>query len=74
LAESEGGLFRASRDAGCEMDGFLTEFPCGMCPLMDRCSENGIISPQTCVYFTKWLEFEGKDEFMREGYKAEDLF
>jgi len=31
--------------------------PCSVCPVMDKCCEGGIISPSTCEYMTKWLEF-----------------
>lgn len=35
----------------------FTSIPCGVCPVIDQCSEGGQISPQTCVYYQKWLEF-----------------
>lgn len=35
----------------------LTAIPCGCCPVMDQCHDGGQISPQTCVYYTSWLEF-----------------
>ncbi|KXZ56996.1 hypothetical protein GPECTOR_1g90 [Gonium pectorale] len=35
----------------------LTNVPCGVCPVMSECHDGGVISPQTCVYYDKWLEF-----------------
>lgn len=35
----------------------FTSLPCGVCPVIDQCQEGGQISPQTCVYYQKWLEF-----------------
>jgi DNA-directed RNA polymerase III subunit RPC6 len=34
-----------------------TNFPCFSCQRMTLCSPNGAISPETCVYFQKWLDF-----------------
>jgi DNA-directed RNA polymerase III subunit RPC6 len=33
----------------------LTEIPCGRCPVLNSCSENGVISPATCEYYNDWL-------------------
>ncbi|CAN4110514.1 unnamed protein product [Withania somnifera] len=38
--------------------GSMASIPCGACPRISLCSPNGIISPQTCVYYTKWLSYE----------------
>ncbi|GAX75508.1 hypothetical protein CEUSTIGMA_g2951.t1 [Chlamydomonas eustigma] len=35
----------------------FTSIPCGTCPVLSECKEGGLISPQTCVYFDKFLEF-----------------
>ena len=35
----------------------LTATPCGVCPVVDDCTPGGVISPATCVYLDKWLEF-----------------
>nr|XP_043606954.1 DNA-directed RNA polymerase III subunit RPC6-like [Erigeron canadensis]XP_043606955.1 DNA-directed RNA polymerase III subunit RPC6-like [Erigeron canadensis]XP_043606956.1 DNA-directed RNA polymerase III subunit RPC6-like [Erigeron canadensis] len=37
--------------------GALVSIPCGVCPRMRQCTPNGLISPSTCVYYTKWLDF-----------------
>jgi len=29
--------------------------PCGVCPVLDKCSPTGVISPSTCVYLGAWL-------------------
>lgn len=34
---------------------YLTDTPCGTCPIADQCSEGGIISPSTCAYMDSWL-------------------
>jgi DNA-directed RNA polymerase III subunit RPC6 len=33
----------------------LTEIPCGRCPVFDRCSDTGDVTPLTCEYYTQWL-------------------
>lgn len=35
----------------------LTSLPCGRCPVIDQCRDGGPISPATCEYYQKWLEF-----------------
>ena len=37
----------------------LVQIPCVLCPIRDRCSEEpgSVISPYTCEYYSKWLEF-----------------
>ncbi|CAK7339083.1 unnamed protein product [Dovyalis caffra] len=37
--------------------GALASIPCGVCPRISYCTPDGIISPKTCVYFKKWLDF-----------------
>ncbi|KAK3219409.1 hypothetical protein Dsin_013379 [Dipteronia sinensis] len=37
--------------------GAFASIPCGVCPQISLCTPDGIISPKTCVYYTKWLEF-----------------
>eukprot|EP00899_Mesostigma_viride_P027464 jgi/Mesvir1/7902/Mv11833-RA.1 len=34
-----------------------TSFPCGMCPVSEECTDDGVISPANCIYLAKWLEF-----------------
>jgi DNA-directed RNA polymerase III subunit RPC6 len=36
--------------------GLLTT-PCGICPVIHACTEDGVISPRTCIYLPKWLEY-----------------
>ncbi|KAJ2506428.1 34-kDa subunit of RNA polymerase III (C) [Coemansia sp. RSA 2049] len=38
-------------------DSPLTDIPCGRCPVFDRCSDSGAITPAKCEYFRKWLAF-----------------
>ncbi|KAF9661931.1 hypothetical protein SADUNF_Sadunf18G0000400 [Salix dunnii] len=37
--------------------GALASIPCGVCPRITQCTPDGIISPKTCVYYQKWLDF-----------------
>ncbi|XP_021609496.1 DNA-directed RNA polymerase III subunit RPC6 [Manihot esculenta] len=37
--------------------GAMASIPCGVCPRIHQCTPDGIISPQTCVYYNKWLDF-----------------
>jgi DNA-directed RNA polymerase III subunit RPC6 len=37
--------------------GAFASIPCGVCPHIAICSPDGVISPTTCVYFHKWLDF-----------------
>ena len=34
--------------------GMMEAIPCGVCPVIDDCSPEGVISPSTCVYYQKW--------------------
>ncbi|KAK9101994.1 hypothetical protein Sjap_019248 [Stephania japonica] len=47
----------AKKQGGVPVVGAFTSIPCGVCPRIHECSPDGIISPVTCVYYTKWLEF-----------------
>lgn len=35
----------------------LTEVPCGKCPVYDACGDVGDITPVSCPYFQRWLDF-----------------
>jgi len=35
----------------------LMRMPCGLCPLINQCTEGGLISPSTCQYMKDWLEY-----------------
>ncbi|RUS91482.1 hypothetical protein EGW08_000806, partial [Elysia chlorotica] len=35
----------------------LVKTPCGVCPVITRCTVDGLISPKTCVYMKDWLDF-----------------
>ncbi|CAI0556683.1 unnamed protein product [Linum tenue] len=37
--------------------GAMASMPCGVCPRIRSCTPDGVVSPSTCVYFQKWLEF-----------------
>ncbi|KAL0890564.1 hypothetical protein Bca101_014547 [Brassica carinata] len=38
-------------------EGAFALVPCGVCPHIGLCTPDGVISPTTCVYFQKWLDF-----------------
>ncbi|KAJ4957446.1 hypothetical protein NE237_024557 [Protea cynaroides] len=42
---------------GVSKTGAMVSIPCGVCPRISECTPDGIISPRTCLYFTKWLDF-----------------
>ncbi|XP_048129796.1 DNA-directed RNA polymerase III subunit RPC6-like isoform X2 [Rhodamnia argentea] len=37
--------------------GVMAWIPCGVCPRIARCMPGGTISPMTCEYYSKWLDF-----------------
>ncbi|XP_051130925.1 uncharacterized protein LOC127251309 [Andrographis paniculata] len=38
--------------------GAFGSIPCGACPRISVCTPDGVISPATCVYYTKWLNVD----------------
>ncbi|CAL5053643.1 unnamed protein product [Urochloa decumbens] len=46
------------RLAGAAQGGMMEGIPCGVCPRIDECSPDGVISPSTCVYYKKWLQMD----------------
>ncbi|XP_006366884.1 DNA-directed RNA polymerase III subunit rpc6 [Solanum tuberosum] len=44
--------------SGPKTIGPMASIPCGACPRISVCTPDGIISPKTCVYYTKWLNIE----------------
>ncbi|XP_013184560.1 DNA-directed RNA polymerase III subunit RPC6 isoform X1 [Amyelois transitella] len=34
----------------------LVQVPCGVCPLIHKCTTTGLVNPQDCVYINEWLE------------------
>lgn len=35
----------------------LMRVPCGVCPVVKECHDNGKVSPSTCIYIKDWLDF-----------------
>lgn len=35
----------------------LASIPCGICPVFSQCEPGGVISPEQCAYFNRWLDF-----------------
>ncbi|GLJ04751.1 hypothetical protein SUGI_0002600 [Cryptomeria japonica] len=48
--------FRVSQTRIQESSAF-TDIPCGVCPVLHECTDDGLISPKTCIYYKKWLAF-----------------
>uniref|UniRef100_A0ACD6AD88 Uncharacterized protein n=1 Tax=Avena sativa TaxID=4498 RepID=A0ACD6AD88_AVESA len=46
------------RRGGAPQGGMMEGIPCGVCPRIDECSPDGVISPTTCVYYKKWLQLD----------------
>ncbi|KQK17767.1 DNA-directed RNA polymerase III subunit rpc6 [Brachypodium distachyon] len=46
------------RRGGAPQGGMIEGIPCGVCPRIDECSPDGVISPTTCVYYKKWLQMD----------------
>eukprot|EP00246_Nothoceros_aenigmaticus_P011812 TRINITY_DN3374_c0_g1_i2.p1 TRINITY_DN3374_c0_g1~~TRINITY_DN3374_c0_g1_i2.p1 ORF type:complete len:294 (+),score=58.11 TRINITY_DN3374_c0_g1_i2:40-921(+) len=53
---AEAICYRASKFKIPESSAF-TNIPCGVCRVIDQCSDGGVISPQTCLYYQQWLDF-----------------
>ncbi len=34
---------------------YVSEIPCGACPVQHQCHPGGTVSPEKCVYMDKWL-------------------
>ncbi|XP_061353416.1 uncharacterized protein LOC133298171 [Gastrolobium bilobum] len=45
------------KSKGGVIDGAMASIPCGVCPRIKFCAPNGVVSPTTCVYYQKWLDF-----------------
>ncbi|XP_047338806.1 DNA-directed RNA polymerase III subunit RPC6 [Impatiens glandulifera] len=37
--------------------GAMASVPCGVCTRISKCTPDGVISPKSCAYFQKWLDF-----------------
>jgi RNA polymerase Rpc34 subunit len=65
MISSSGGkpkvMYRVARSAHVIPPNYLTESPCGLCPVASRCCEGGVISPATCLYMTNWLAASADD-------------
>jgi len=40
---------------------FVTDTPCGVCPIAAQCCEGGAISSATCIYMQEWLKLNNLD-------------
>ncbi|XP_061345824.1 uncharacterized protein LOC133291561, partial [Gastrolobium bilobum] len=50
-SKSKGGV------RGEQKPGAMASIPCGVCPRINFCTPDGIVSLRTCVYYQKWLDF-----------------
>lgn len=49
-------MYKACKPLGLRSNlDYLSELPCGQCPVIQHCSDGGIISPSTCTYYAQWL-------------------
>jgi DNA-directed RNA polymerase III subunit RPC6 len=46
------------RVAAAAQGGMMEGIPCGVCPRIDECSPEGVISPSTCIYYKNWLQMD----------------
>ncbi|TKY70434.1 DNA-directed RNA polymerase III subunit RPC6 [Spatholobus suberectus] len=50
--------YRLTKKAGGNVKvGAMASIPCGVCPRINFCTPNGVISPTICQYYNKWLDF-----------------
>ncbi|KAI3859572.1 hypothetical protein MKW92_051707 [Papaver armeniacum] len=49
--------YQRTNRRGLPKTGAFASIPCGVCPRLNECTPDGIISPTTCVNFKKWLDF-----------------
>ncbi|EIE24611.1 RNA polymerase Rpc34 [Coccomyxa subellipsoidea C-169] len=52
----DGEVYRPARHVVPKTSPF-TSMPCGVCPVINECSDGGVISPSTCTYYQTWLDF-----------------
>lgn len=56
LFDEKLGKYRKTPTPTPDMNPF-SEIPCSYCPVFDECHDEGDITPETCVYYEKWLDF-----------------
>lgn len=54
IVKSEGTFYRAVETL-LPPEG-IVQSPCGICPVINKCSDVGSITPKTCSYMKEWLE------------------
>ena len=54
VVSSETFVYKAVRTA-LDSKNPLTDIPCGKCPVLEFCKDDGPVSPQGCLYFKQWL-------------------
>ena len=49
--------YKCTSKRGEPRTGAMASVPCGVCPMISKCTPDGIISPNTCKYYSEWLNF-----------------
>lgn len=55
ILQTDGSYLYKSTDTLLPAEG-IVQNPCGICPVIQHCSDIGSITPKSCVYMTEWLE------------------
>jgi hypothetical protein len=50
-------IVRRKADTPAAGADYLTSVPCGSCPVSKSCKPGGLVSPETCVYMSHWLQW-----------------
>ncbi|BDA42720.1 DNA-directed RNA polymerase III subunit RPC6 [Coccomyxa sp. Obi] len=56
FVSDDGEMYRPAKYRVPKTSAF-TSIPCGICPVINDCSDDGVISPATCMYYKAWLDF-----------------
>eukprot|EP00658_Telonema_sp_P-2_P066972 TRINITY_DN5592_c0_g1_i2.p1 TRINITY_DN5592_c0_g1~~TRINITY_DN5592_c0_g1_i2.p1 ORF type:complete len:325 (-),score=107.02 TRINITY_DN5592_c0_g1_i2:370-1344(-) len=57
LATGSGQMYRPARLNTDSIGEGVMAMPCGVCPVAKQCKVGGLISPTSCEYLDKWLDF-----------------
>ncbi|KAF7127774.1 hypothetical protein RHSIM_Rhsim11G0183700 [Rhododendron simsii] len=62
--------YRAASGMGLAKIGAMASIPCGVCPRINQCTPDGIISPKTCIYycFLETCLFDGVQQLLFRNY------
>lgn len=57
LGRPKGTVYYTPATLSIPENSAFTSIPCGVCPVFNECGDGGIISPQTCAYYSEWLDW-----------------